>query len=319
MLKKVFFKLNSIEYSGDSVGEDVRIEIQILDRHLTFKKRIKPKSILDVTEAVADFPTDRKIFEANIDIRIIEEDPLFNDTGKLTRLLKVNTENDGQQQLIYEVTVKEFRGRISKSKASFKVQLTAQVLQAEQYVIENKDGWLKVKIDGITKVQALPAFLKVYVNTTDRTHKYFTVLEGKYKGKSGRVIKNTDGSSRFSVETLRRDYNVLALYSISKKQFTLNGKQYQAIDDPEMPWKNGLYDIEIPDAPHTGGLNYPEAHKATVWFRIGHSGERYLHTGKRTLGCMTIIETKRWPEIYNALIKSRKADPDSVGTLEVVD
>src|SRR3990167_7150610 len=54
------------------------------------------------------------------------------------------------------------------------------------------------------------------------------------------------------------------------------------------------------------GANYPEAKRAKTWFRIGHGGERYLHTGSRSLGCMTVIEAKRWMEIYGALIKARK-------------
>ena len=34
---------------------------------------------------------------------------------------------------------------------------------------------------------------------------------------------------------------------------------------------------------------------------------------------MTIIETTRWMEIYNALIKARKGDLKNVGTVEVID
>lgn len=55
-----------------------------------------------------------------------------------------------------------------------------------------------------------------------------------------------------------------------------------------------LYDIEIPDYPHLGGARYEkEAPRAKTWFRIGHRGDRYLHTGGRSLGCITIIETTR--------------------------
>ena len=108
-------------------------------------------------------------------------------------------------------------------------------------------------------------------------------------------------------------------YSVSKKVLTLKGKRYKADDDPKNPWRKGLYDIEIPDHPHRGGLNYPEAGRGTVWFRIGHSGERYLHPGRVSAGCISITETTRWMEIYNALIKARKGDFMSVGVLEVVD
>jgi len=92
-----------------------------------------------------------------------------------------------------------------------------------------------------------------------------------------------------------------------------------ADDNPKNPWKKGLYDIEIPDHPHEGGLNYPEAGRGTVWFRIGHSGERYLHPGIVSAGCISVTETKRWMEIYDTLIKARKGDFMSVGIFEVID
>ena len=59
--------------------------------------------------------------------------------------------------------------------------------------------------------------------------------------------------------------------------------------------------------------------RAKTWFRIGHSGDRYLHAGGFSLGCMTITEVVRWGEIYNGLIKARKGDLMSVGVLEVID
>ncbi|MEK7198102.1 MAG: hypothetical protein AAB648_01405, partial [Patescibacteria group bacterium] len=59
--------------------------------------------------------------------------------------------------------------------------------------------------------------------------------------------------------------------------------------------------------------------RAMTWFKIGHGGERYLHAGGLSLGCITVIETSRWMEVYNILIRARKDDFMSVGVLEVVD
>jgi glycerol-3-phosphate dehydrogenase len=56
-----------------------------------------------------------------------------------------------------------------------------------------------------------------------------------------------------------------------------------------------------------------------TWFRIWHGGERYLHTGSRSLGCITIVDTERWMEICNTLIKALKGDFMSVGVIEVID
>ncbi len=65
--------------------------------------------------------------------------------------------------------------------------------------------------------------------------------------------------------------------------------------------------------------NLDRSSRAKTWFRIGHEGERYLHTGGRSLGCVTITEVEKWNEIYNKLIKARKGDFLSVGVLEVID
>lgn len=98
------------------------------------------------------------------------------------------------------------------------------------------------------------------------------------------------------------------------------GTANRTIDDPSEPWKKGRYDIEIPDAPHEGGLRYlHKAPKALVWFRIGHDDEKYIHTGRGTRGCITVIEHERWNEIYDILIRARKGDERSVGILEVID
>ncbi|MBI2674254.1 MAG: hypothetical protein HYX22_00750 [Candidatus Yanofskybacteria bacterium] len=99
----------------------------------------------------------------------------------------------------------------------------------------------------------------------------------------------------------------------------LNGKKYKVTDYPEAPWKKGVYNIGIPDYPHGSNNAYTEAIKQKVWFPIDFESARYLHVGARSAGCMTIIETARWMEIYNTLIKARKGDFKNVGTVKVID
>ena len=77
---------------------------------------------------------------------------------------------------------------------------------------------------------------------------------------------------------------------------------YKTIDYSSSPWQKGFYDIEIPDFAHKGGDNYPEAKRGKHWFKIGHSGDKYLHVGMYSLGCITIVEIMKWMEIYNTLI-----------------
>jgi hypothetical protein len=77
----------------------------------------------------------------------------------------------------------------------------------------------------------------------------------------------------------------------------------------------GKHDIEIPDFQHT---EYGERYGrfGTTWFRIGHSGDRYLHPGRVSAGCVTITQYNEWPNIWLYLINSRK-DARSVGEIEI--
>ncbi len=321
MVKKIVLKLKSIKYSGDSIGDDIRIEVDILSQFLRVDKKVKINTTVQINEEIGSFETEQRLFLADLQIIVIEKDLLFNDIGKIDKNIKIDTNTKEPHKFVYEVQIKETRsvlGKVwGKSVGYFEITLEASVTDATKYIPEESDGWLMVKIDGIKSTVALPAYLKVRVDRIDSKREYFTILEGVYRGKSASVKLKTDGSSQF-VSDIQHQTEVYATYSISRKTFTLKNKKYKTVDYPNLQWKKGLYDIEIPDAPHRGRLNNT-IKRAATWFRVGHSGDRYLHTGQRSLGCITVIENDRWLEIYNILIKARKDDFTSVGIIEVID
>ena len=152
-------------------------------------------------------------------------------------------------------------------------------------------------------------------NDTGRHADNFSVA---MKGKRASVSLGDDKRSRLLTANPHTP-PVRLNYSVSKQTLsTQDGTAvYSAISDDE-PVTPGTYDLEIPDAPHQGGLHYPEAPHARTWFRIGHRGDRYLHPGHGSLGCVTVTETARWEELYDLLIVGRKGDGISVGILRVV-
>lgn len=80
----------------------------------------------------------------------------------------------------------------------------------------------------------------------------------------------------------------------------------------------GTYSIRIPYERHSAGSSYGKY--ADTWFRIdkqGVSGNRYIHAGRGTAGCVTVIETEKWEKIYQKLIKGRNSSKD-IGVLEVI-
>jgi len=322
IIKSVQLRILKIKYSGDSIGDDIRVEVEALGKFLRVDKRIKTGTIVEINKEVGRFETDLKSFSAEISIIIIEKDLLFNDVGSIKGIVKVDTASIKPQQFVFKAQIKETRsvlGKIWGNKvANFEITLEAVAADAVRYVSDEGDGWLKVVLEDKHIEVSLPAYLKIKIERADAKREYFTILEGPYRGRIASSVFKDDSASQF-ITDVKHESMARASYSISKKTFTLNGKKYQTVDYPKDPWKKGLYDIEIPDYPHKGGRNYlNQSKRAMTWFKIGHNGERYLHTGGQSLGCITIVETKRWMEIYNILIKARK-DSISVGALEVID
>jgi hypothetical protein len=244
---------------------------------------------------------------------------LFNDVGSVERTVKVDMNKPNPQKFSFGVEIREKRfGKIwGKSVAEFEATIEALVMDAIKYIPDVNNGWLKVKIIEAEDV-SLPAFLKVQSEFFERDREYFTILEGPYKNKKVSVSLD-NGNSRLLID-IKYEPPIKLQYSISQKKLIIGSKKYNATDHPESPWQKGWYDIELPDYPHPKGRSYVEtASRAMSWFRIGHTGERYLHTGSRSLGCITIIEVEKWNEIYDKLIKARKDDFLSIGVLEVVD
>ena len=84
------------------------------------------------------------------------------------------------------------------------------------------------------------------------------------------------------------------------------------------PIKKGVHAILAPDRSHanidTGG--YAQAAPGTVgddtWFPIGidgsvQPGDRYIHIGHLSHGCVTLYELGKWTALYNYLISRRVA------------
>lgn len=295
------------------------MNIEILDKTLQIDKRIKVGSTVEPAEEIGKFLTDQTSFAPKAKITITEKDALFNDTNNIEEVIKVDIKNSKPQKFVYtiELCERRFWKNWGKSIAKFEVTIEALVMEVIKYIPDVDNGWLKVKIaDG--NIISLPAFIKVQSEHIERGREYFIILEGLYRNQKASVSLNNNNSlllSNTGHETMAQ-----LQYSISQKKLIIGNKKYKATDYAEMSWNKGWYDIELPDYPHKDRRNYVgTASRAQTWFRIGHEGERYLHTGSRSLGCITIIEIKKWDEIYSKLIKARKGDFLSVGVLEVID
>jgi hypothetical protein len=180
-------------------------------------------------------------------------------------------------------------------------------------------GWLRIKWeDGTTYPDVLPFQLKVDVTKIEAGREHFTVKEGLLKGKKGSVkLKAADGDSFLSKTG---DHKGPASLELDLAAATITIKDvgtFSAELDASNPIPKGTYDLEIPfEIHHLADAYLKDSPFATTWFRIGHTGDRFLHPGSVSAGCATVLDHKEWTRIYNHLVRSRK-DDQSAGTLVV--
>ena len=320
MPKDILIKLASVKYSGKSIGDDIRIEIETVGEFFGINKQIKYGTTKQINKEIAKFTVDQPSFSLPIVIRIIEKDWVHNDVGSTSVKLKVDLSVSTPQVSTHRISVIEKRWKYKHPEAIFDVKLEVQAIDAIRYIRETDQGFVKVVMDDDSK-ESLPAFLKVRYERREANRDYFTILEGILQERKGSVKLDKDGSSFLQSEN-EHTGSVHMVYSLSKNKFKVKGKSYKVVSHPSNSWKKGFYDIEIPDHSHKLGRPYLDrASKAMTWFHIGHdpNDERYLHTGSQTAGCITLNEIEKWDEVYNILIRARKGDFKSIGTLEVID
>lgn len=324
MTKRIHLNLAKIKYDGDSIGDDIRIEIDCLDHSLDLSKKVKHGGEIILTASVGDFFTNQTSFSLPLSIRIIERDLIFNDVGDTEKTLVVNTRSTDLQSFTTTIEVREKRNYRSKRKAIFEIVFEALISDAIMYAkFQNYgDGWLEVSPGRGGRNFSIPYYTKVRLEKEERNRQHFTILEGAHRGTRASVRSDDDGSSFLQGEN-PHTAPVHFVYSLSTRILKFKTKRYKTIDykDDEDPWERRLYDIAIPDAPHAGGRAYlGQAALALVWLKVSHRDDkRYLHPGKYTLGCITLTEIERWDEVCKVLLKARKGDGRSVGVVEIAD
>lgn len=222
-----------------------------------------------------------------------------------------------------------------------------------RYVTNSGNAWLLTVPDGVAPASvkansslglSLPWCLKVELLSTKDGRDYIKVLEGPENGRKASVSRKSQTESYLTSTNLHRPAGVIKLKR-STQQLWFGGRgPVSAFTETSNPVPTGQFDLEIPDAPHEN--YYPSYSKyQQVWFRIGHSGDRYLHLGTISHGCATVrpfipLKTDsrftnrtdselglpassqpfaRWDDICEYLMGARKGDGKNVGTLIVLD
>ena len=198
-------------------------------------------------------------------------------------------------------------------------------MAATKWFTQTSDGWV-VTLDQAGSRRSLPSHLKVSVTGQISGRDMFTISEGIFAGSDGSIRSD---AGLLTATNPHLGAAALRFYDRPGGPVNISGQQYDkelkitsasgavqtfpAKTDPDNPIADGSHDVQIPDFPHPGGAQYGTC--GTVWFRLGTSGDRYLHPGRVSLGCVTCAP-QNWPTIYGLLIKAR-TDTTKVGSLTV--
>lgn len=182
-------------------------------------------------------------------------------------------------------------------------------------------GWLIVQYADNSRYPPLPQYTLVDTIASNDGRVHFKILEGKSNGKTASLSR-----ADYLADARAPHSPAGQLYYNRKKGQLWYGNMDRNKEGlacrlyPSNPPPTGTHDLEIPDEVHSIGSSYLSSSKyATTWFRIGHSGDRYLHPGTASLGCVTVTALGEWTNIYNYLIARRKGDGKSVGTIQIFE
>lgn len=126
MSKKISIKLKNIEYSGDSIGDDIKLEISIKNKVYNLNKLIKPNSVSEINKEIAQFEIPENIFEEKIYIKVMEKDLIFNDIGQISDQIKIDLGFEKSKDFKFKIKVQEIRKNLRKVTAIFNLILVIE-------------------------------------------------------------------------------------------------------------------------------------------------------------------------------------------------
>lgn len=306
-------------YGGDKLGRNLQLDLDVNGAKKSISAQIEGGATRPFTELLYRFQNTNNAVQFPISATVTELDPKQNDVGSAAGKVTVNLTGESNQALgTLEVKVKGSGGDKGKT-AIFTLSFTAKLEEVYRFVPDISNGWLIVQLEPSRERVALPYLVAVSYMKTEKKREHFTILEGANAGKTASVSLDDNENTRFLLAGTRQPAVPLRFTkSTGILEIVGTTHRYQTITSNVNPIPNGNWDIEIPDFPHAYGAYYEKtASRAKTWFRVGHSGDRYLHTGRRSEGCVTMVEVARWNDLYLQLINARKGDGKSVGVLEV--
>lgn len=125
MPNRITLKLVGIQYDGVSIGNDVRVEVDVFGRTVAYDIKLKKGESPRPNLELGSTTIEKKPFEISAIIRIIERDVLFPDKGQATAKMTVDPNASFPQHFTHSVAVRESRGFLTKRTARFEITIEA--------------------------------------------------------------------------------------------------------------------------------------------------------------------------------------------------
>jgi len=131
MAQKVRIKIIKLQYGGDSIGNDIRLEIETSGQPFSLDQTIEPKTTSELNQEIAQLLIDGDILEIQIHIRVIEKDLLFNDVGEISGVIQVDPLKTEHQTFDFQIKVQEKNKVIGKSTAVFSITFGIEIFNPD--------------------------------------------------------------------------------------------------------------------------------------------------------------------------------------------
>ena len=139
MSKKIYLKVTKIQYSGDSIGDDIRIAGKVFGTPFTFDQKIKRGQTLFLDTEVGSMKPDQLSFTTPLVLQVIERDPVFNDVGSITKDVTIDVQRNTISPAIFRIEVRESRGFVRRRKALFEITCAVRVSEPTGNRFRNKN------------------------------------------------------------------------------------------------------------------------------------------------------------------------------------
>lgn len=125
MQKKITLKLTGIRYDGSSIGNDIRVEVDVFSKTVVYDTKLKKGESARPNLELGLAAIDRKTLMIPATIRVIERDVLFPDTGQVVVRMKVDPAGAFPQAYTNIIAVRESREFLTKKTARFDITIEA--------------------------------------------------------------------------------------------------------------------------------------------------------------------------------------------------